>query len=46
MKGKIQAEFRKSQHIHRLEINRIEYLLRIGKNKFAMIKESNITGIS
>ena len=46
MRTKIQKEFRANQNIPRLQINRIEYLLRVGKNKFQMLRESNITGFN
>ena len=46
MRNKIQNEFRENKNISRMKINRIEYLLRVGKNKFQMIKESNITGFN
>lgn len=42
----VYVEFRKNKNIERIQMNRIEYLLRIGKNRFDMIKGSNITDIN
>jgi hypothetical protein len=46
LRSKIREDFRKNQKISRLNMNRIEYLLRLGKNKFEMVKASNVTGFN
>lgn len=46
MRQKVRQEFRKNKEIPRMKMNRIEYLLRVGKNKFEMVKSSNVTWIN
>lgn len=40
------AEFRRNKDIPRIQMNRIEYLLRIGRNRFDMLRESNMVDIN